>query len=68
MNFKRDDSATVDMLHHVGVTNVFEEDVAEWTDAQVQEAENWASAAYLDSFNYNKIDLPKKPSWLSTDE
>lgn len=62
-NFVRDDAATVDLLSLVGV-EVFEEDVALWTDEQVQQAENWASAMYLRASD-NVISVPEKPDFLN---
>jgi hypothetical protein len=61
---ERDNSATVDLLSLVGV-EVFEEDVALWTDEQVREAENWASALYLRASD-NVLDVPPKPTWLDS--
>ena len=61
-DFVRDDSATVDLLGLVGV-DVYEEDVAQWTEEQVKEAENWASAAYL-SASDNTLKMPPKPKFL----
>lgn len=65
-NFVRDDSATVDLLSLVGV-DVYEEDVAEWTDEQVQQAENWASAEYLRASDAS-LAVPAKPSFLEEEE
>jgi hypothetical protein len=61
---ERDDAATVDLLSLVGV-EVFEEDVASWTDEQVREAENWASALYL-CVSDNNLNVPPRPPFLNT--
>lgn len=61
---ERDNAATVDLLSLVGI-DVYEEDVAEWTDEQVREAENWASALYLRASD-NELGVPPRPDWLGT--
>jgi len=60
-DFERDDNTTVDLLSEVGV-NVYEEDIADWTDKQVQEAENWASAMYASTFS--GVEVPPRPEWI----
>lgn len=60
---ERDNSATADLLATAGIY-VFEEDIESWTDEQIKEAENWASAVYLSSSYV--MNIPNKPKWLKS--
>jgi hypothetical protein len=58
----RSDEATADLLGLVGV-KVTPEAVADWTDAQIEAAEDYAGAAHLQASD-NDIEVPPLPDFL----
>lgn len=59
----RDEEATADLLALVGI-DVLPVTVVMWTDGQIRQAEDWASAAHLQAGD-QKIEVPPMPEFLS---
>jgi hypothetical protein len=63
VSYLRDDTVLSDILSLVGI-EASSDQIAQWTDTQCEDAEEWAACTHLRANDHYDVKVPKEPEFL----